>query len=102
MAENPLKTICEIDPEFMDHLRKTNEFIYSDGVLPKKVKYLMAMAFDAAHGAIAGVHHLAQQAIKAGATKEEIVETLRLAYHFSGIGAIYIGSQGLDGLELHT
>ncbi len=82
----------------MDHLKKTNDFIYSDGALPKKVKYLIAVAFDAAHGAIPGVHHLAQQAINAGATKEEIAEALRLAYHFSGIGAIYIGSQGLDGV----
>lgn len=98
MAENPLKTICEIDPDFMDHIRKTNELIYSDGALPKKFKYLIAVAFDAAHGAIPGVRALAQQAINAGATKEEIAETLRLAYHFSGIGAIYVGSQGLNGV----
>lgn len=98
MAENPLKTICEIDPDFMDHIRKTNELIYSDGALPKKFKYLIAVAFDAAHGAIPGVRALVQQAINAGATKEEIAETLRLAYHFSGIGAIYVGSQGLNGV----
>ena len=99
MPENPLKTICSIDPEFMDHLKKTNELLYADGALPKKFKYLMAMAFDAAHGAIRGVHHLAQQAVEAGATKEELAEALRIAYHFSGIGAVYIGSQGLDGVN---
>jgi alkylhydroperoxidase/carboxymuconolactone decarboxylase family protein YurZ len=98
MADNPLKTICEIDPVFMDHLKKTNELLYADGALPKKFKYLMAMAFDAAHGAIPGVRALAKQAIAAGAAKEELAETLRLAYHFSGIGAVYIGSQGLDGI----
>jgi alkylhydroperoxidase/carboxymuconolactone decarboxylase family protein YurZ len=98
MAENPLNTINRIDPVFMEHIRETNELVYSDGALPKKIKYLMAMAFDAAHGAIGGVRHLAQQAVEAGATKGEIAEALRLAYHFSGIGAVYIGSQGLDGL----
>ena len=82
----------------MDHIKKTNELVYADGALPKKFKYLMAMAFDAAHGAIAGVHFLAKQAVLAGATKEEIAEALRVAYHLSGIGAVYIGSQGLDGV----
>jgi alkylhydroperoxidase/carboxymuconolactone decarboxylase family protein YurZ len=79
MAENHLKTICAIDPEFMDHLAKTNELIYGEGALPKKFKYLIAVAFDAAHGAIPGVRALAKQAIAAGATKEELAETLRLA-----------------------
>lgn len=98
MATNPLQTINRIDPEFMDHILATNEMIYTDGALPKKIKYLMAMAFDAAHGTIAGVHALAKMAIEAGASNEEIRETLRLAYHFTGVGSVYIGSQGLDGL----
>ncbi len=98
MPHDPLKSICSIDPVFMDHLKKTNELLYTDGALPKKFKYLMAMAFDATQGAVAGVHFLAQQAINNGSTKEEIAEALRLAYHFGGIGAVYIGSQGLDGL----
>ena len=99
MATNPLKTIMEIDPAFIEKLKKLEEeTIYNDGALPKKFKYLMAMAFDASQGAIAGVRFLASQAIKAGATKEEIAEALRLAYHFGGIGSVYIGSQGLDGV----
>jgi alkylhydroperoxidase/carboxymuconolactone decarboxylase family protein YurZ len=98
MPANPLKSICAIDPEFMDHIAATNKLLYTDGALPKKFKYLMAMAFDAAEGAVAGVHYLAQQAVDAGATKEEVAEALRIAYHFGGIGAVYIGSQGLEGI----
>jgi alkylhydroperoxidase/carboxymuconolactone decarboxylase family protein YurZ len=98
MPTNPLKSICSIDPVFMDHIKATNEMLYTDGALPKKFKYLMAMAFDAVHGAIPGVHFLARQAVNCGATKEEIAEALRMAYHFGGIGAVYIGSQGLDGI----
>jgi len=86
----------------MDHLKKTNEFLYAEGALPKKFKYLMAMAFDAVHGAIPGVHFLAKQALEMGATKEEIAEALRMAYHFGGIGSVYIGSQGLNGLFDYT
>jgi hypothetical protein len=36
--------------------------------------------------------------VKAGATREEIAEALRLAFYFGGIGSVYIGSQGLEGV----
>jgi alkylhydroperoxidase/carboxymuconolactone decarboxylase family protein YurZ len=53
------------------------------------------MAFDAAHGAENGVRSLATAAMQEGATTEEIAEVLRVAYHLSGVGALYIGSIGL-------
>jgi alkylhydroperoxidase/carboxymuconolactone decarboxylase family protein YurZ len=66
--------------------------------LPKKVKLLMAMAFDAADGAVGGVRGLAQRAIREGATKEEMGEALRVAFLMKGVGSLYIGSQGLRDL----
>jgi alkylhydroperoxidase/carboxymuconolactone decarboxylase family protein YurZ len=98
MPEHPLNTIRNIDPEFMGHLDKTNEYVYSTGVLPRKIKLLIALAFDAAHGADRGVRSLAQAAIQEGATKEEIAEALRVAYHLSGIGSLYTASMGLKDL----
>jgi alkylhydroperoxidase/carboxymuconolactone decarboxylase family protein YurZ len=99
MTPNPLRAITEIDPAFIEKIKKfEEESIYNDGALPKKFKYLMAMAFDATQGAVAGVRFLATRAVEVGATKEEVAEALRLAYHFGGIGSIYIGSQGLDGI----
>ncbi len=53
------------------------------------------MAFDAAHGADMGVRALALAAMEEGATKEEIAEALRVAYHLSGVGALYCASNGL-------
>ena len=98
MAEHPLSTLMKLDPMIMEHLEKTNELVYGEGALPKKYKYLIAMAFDAAHGAVAGVRSLAQSALKEGASKEEIAETLRVAYQLCGIGSLYIGSQGLKDI----
>jgi len=95
MPDSPLKTIQKLDPEIIDNLHATEELVYADGALPKKFKLLMGMAFDASHGAIGGVKGLALRALEAGATKEEIIEALRVAYLFGGIGSIYIGSQGL-------
>jgi alkylhydroperoxidase/carboxymuconolactone decarboxylase family protein YurZ len=95
MTEHPLAALGKIDPKMMDHLREINDLIYGPGALPRKFKLLMAMAFDAAYGADQGVRALAQQAIKEGATKEEIAETLRVAYHLSGVGTLYTASTGL-------
>jgi alkylhydroperoxidase/carboxymuconolactone decarboxylase family protein YurZ len=45
-----------------------------------------------------GVKSLAQSAMKAGATKAEIAETLRVAAHLGGVGSLYIASQGLKDI----
>ena len=98
MAEHPLATMKKLDPEFMKHLEETDALVYADGALPRKVKLLMAMAFDAAEGASGGVRALAEQAMKAGATKEEIAEALRVAFYLSGIGTLYAASFGLKDI----
>jgi alkylhydroperoxidase/carboxymuconolactone decarboxylase family protein YurZ len=95
MPHDPLEMIGRIDPEMLKRLREQNEFVYADGALPRKVKLLIAMAFDAAHGAENGVRSLARQAKKAGASSQEMAEALRVAYHLSGVGALYIASAGL-------
>jgi alkylhydroperoxidase/carboxymuconolactone decarboxylase family protein YurZ len=98
MAEHPLAAIQKIDPRMMDHLKDMSELIYCSGALPKKIKLLMAMAFDAAHGADLGVKALAHAAMAEGATTEEIAEALRVAYHLSGVGTLYTASSGLKDL----
>ena len=98
MTEHPLATIEKIDPTLWNHLKEANKLIFSEGSLPKKYKLIIAMAFDAAHGADRGVRSLAQQAMKEGATKEEIAEALRVAYHLAGVGTLYIASMGLKDL----
>jgi alkylhydroperoxidase/carboxymuconolactone decarboxylase family protein YurZ len=98
MLEHPLSTLEKLDPKMIGHLREVNELIYCPGALPKKYKLLMAMAFDAAFGADQGVKALAGSALKEGATKEEIAEALRVAYHLAGVGTLYTASKGLKEL----
>jgi alkylhydroperoxidase/carboxymuconolactone decarboxylase family protein YurZ len=98
MAEHPLSTLEKLDPRMMVHLRDTNELIYAQGALPKKFKLLMAMAFDAAHGADQGVRALAASALQEGATREEVAEALRVAYHLAGVGTLYTACKGLKDL----
>jgi AhpD family alkylhydroperoxidase len=98
MSDHPLSTMRKLDPEFMKHLEDTDALVYADGALPRRIKLLIAMAFDAANGAPGGVRALAEQALKAGATKEEIAEALRVAFHLSGVGCLYAASFGLKDL----
>jgi alkylhydroperoxidase/carboxymuconolactone decarboxylase family protein YurZ len=95
MPEHPLATMMKVDPALIDLLKTTDEVVYSDGALSRKTKLLMALAFDAAHGAANGVRALAQSALKAGATQQEIAEAVRVAYHLSGVGSVYTAAQGL-------
>ncbi len=95
MPEHPLAAMEKLDPAFMKYLRDSDCMVYDNGALPRKVKLLMAMAFDAAAGADQGVRALAHAAMREGATKEEIAEALRVAYHLTGVGAIYTASAGL-------
>ena len=56
------------------------------------------MALDASHGTVQGVKSLAQQAMQAGATKEEIMEALRVTQYISGAGSTYTAAQAFKEL----
>ena len=94
MADHPLKVFERTDPDLRRLVQSTNDFALGEGALPKKIKLLIAMALDAAHGAAEGVRSLADQALKAGATKEEIMEAVRVTQYVSGVGAVYTAARG--------
>jgi alkylhydroperoxidase/carboxymuconolactone decarboxylase family protein YurZ len=98
MPDHPLSTMRKLDPDFMRRVDDLDAAVYADGALPRKFKLLMAMAFDAADGAPGGVRALAEQAMKAGATKPEIAEALRVAFHLSGVGSLYTASFALKDI----
>ncbi len=98
MAENPLEVIKKLDLELFKNVEATQALALADGVLPKKIKLLIAMALDASHGTVEGTRALTQQAIKAGATREEVMETLRVAQYISGVGCVYTAAHAFEGL----
>ncbi len=98
MAENPLEVIKKLDPELFKNVEASRTLVLADGVLPRKVKLLIAMALDASHGTIEGTRALAQQAMKAGASKEEVMETLRVAQHVSGVGCVFTAAHAFKDL----
>ena len=56
--------------------------VLTDGALPLKVKILMSMLCDALLGQADGVTTIANRARAAGATEEEIAETMGVAFLF--------------------
>jgi alkylhydroperoxidase/carboxymuconolactone decarboxylase family protein YurZ len=98
MAKDPLQAIGKLDPELVRVVRETAEFALADGALPRKTKLLIAMALDAAHGAASGVGSLAQRAMEAGATRQEVGEALRVALYVSGVGSTYTAAHGLENV----
>ncbi|MBI4181239.1 MAG: carboxymuconolactone decarboxylase family protein [Chloroflexi bacterium] len=98
MAEHPLMTVEDLDPELFKLMEASRQLVLSDGALPRKFKLLVALALDASHGATGGVTSLAKAAIQTGATKEEIAETLRVAQWISGVSSTYTAARALQGL----
>ncbi len=91
----PLKVYENLDPKLLDMINTNRDLALADGALPKKFKLLIAMVLDAVHGASEGVQSLAAAALKAGATKEEISEALRVAQYICGVGCVYTAARAL-------
>src|SRR4030067_2784551 len=84
MLEYPLGNLDKLDPKLVRMVEETRKFAYSDGALPRKYKFLIALAVLTSHLADEGIKTFAQAAMQAGASQHEVAETLRLAYYHSG------------------
>ncbi len=79
-------------PEVMKVANATRESILPDGALSNKTKTLMTMLCDALLGHDGGVTTIANRARAAGATEEEIAETVGVAFLMGGLPALVTGS----------
>jgi len=96
MPKSPLDVLEKMDPELIKIVKDSKTLAITEGALSKKVKLLIAMALDAAHGTDSGVKSLASQAMQAGATKEELMETLRVAHYIAGAGAVFTAAHAFE------
>jgi alkylhydroperoxidase/carboxymuconolactone decarboxylase family protein YurZ len=98
MSGNPLDIYRKFDPEVIKFFENLQELALSEGELSQKVKLLIAMAIDSENGALQGAIALGKRAINLGATKEEIVETLRVAYYVGGNRALFTSALVMQNL----
>ena len=82
----------ELDPVWTDEFMATGIGIYGSGVLPPKEVELLSIAFDASytHMYAPGTRRHIKNALKAGATLEEIMEVLKLCVT-QGVQACNLG-----------
>ena len=60
------------------------------------MKFLIALALDSLEGSVGGVNFFAQEAKKAGASKAEVGEALRVAFYVGGGFTFYTAGNALE------
>ena len=79
-------------PDLLEVVNGARESVLTDGALSLKVKTLMTMLCDALLSHPDGVANIANRARSAGATEEEIAETVGVAFLFGGMPALVTGA----------
>ena len=86
------ETLQQNAPELFEVVNGARESVLTDGALSLKVKTLMTMLCDALLAHPGGVANIADRARAAGATEEEIAETVGVAFLFGGMPALVTGT----------
>ena len=89
----PWQTMLEENaPDLLKNVAGVREAVLQEGVLSLKVKTMMTMLCDALLGHADGVATIANRARAAGATEDEIAETVGVAFLFGGMPALVTGA----------
>jgi AhpD family alkylhydroperoxidase len=70
-----------------------------NGVLPKKIKELMALSISMATQCTGCIAYHVHDALKAGASREEILETIGVAVMMAGGPGLIYGCEALEALS---
>ena len=82
----------EFAPELLKNVTELREKVLVEGALSLKTKTLMMMLCDALLAHPDGVANIAKQARDLGASEEEIVETLAIAFMMGGMPGLVTGT----------
>lgn len=94
-----VQLLSEQNKEMAELLKADAEFISSDTALPAWVKCLMAMQLDSIFNHPKGSRGYGRRAVESGATKEQVVEAIKLLRMFAGRPAMATAAEGLRDLE---
>ena len=93
-----LKTIKELDPEFIELIEAMDDYCLTDGEINKKTKRLIALACVIMHGCQSCVYNQAKVAKNYGATKKEILEVIKICVLTGGVPSWAIAKEGISKL----
>ncbi len=84
-------------PQLYHDVTSLRDHVLTEGALPLKVKVVMTMLCDALLAHPEGVANIANRARAAGATEEEIAETVGVAFVMGGTPALVTGANAFKG-----
>lgn len=94
---NRLPRMAELAPEIMKAFQAYDKIALTEGAIPKKYKELMAIAVALTTQCPYCIEVHRQQAIKAGATEQELAEVVHVAAALRAGGAITHGTHLFEG-----
>jgi AhpD family alkylhydroperoxidase len=86
-------------PETMRGFAQLHKAATADGALGKSTKELIALSIGIAVRCDGCIAYHVHDALKAGATREEIIETIGVAVMMGGGPAVVYGAEALEALD---
>ena len=89
------ETVSQIMPELLGPWLGIRSQVMVDGALPRKMKELILLGINLVRRYPSGVENHLKAALEAGATKEQVMETIATAILSSAAPAMYSGPRAL-------
>lgn len=99
---NGFRRLRDAEPAVMAGFAAMHKGAVSDGALPAKMKELIALAVSITSHCDGCIAFHTHDAVRAGATREEIQEAIGVAVLMGGGPAAVYGSDALDALDQFT
>ncbi len=91
--------IRDHSPELDQQNKADQEFLNRDSALTSREKLLIAMLLDAAANKPNGVRGYGERAVKAGASKDQVLDALKILRMFCGRPALVTGTEALKQFD---
>ena len=89
------ETVSQMMPELLGPWLGIRSQVMADGALPRKMKELILLGINLVRRYPSGVENHLRSALEAGATKEQVMETIATAILSSAAPAMYNGPRAL-------
>ncbi|HIH69344.1 carboxymuconolactone decarboxylase family protein [Methermicoccus shengliensis] len=97
--EDPMERLASELPEVFEKFGKLHEAVFSDRSLSVKQKELIAVGIAVAIRCSPCLRHHVEEALKAGATKDEILEAVSVGLTMRGGPAMHYAAEAIEMLE---
>ena len=98
-VHNRMKYYSTVCPDIMKNFMQLYDGCMTQKTIPRKVKDLIALGIAIGIRCDGCIAFHVNDAIKSGATHDEIIDTIAVAIVMGGIPSVVYGSQALDALN---